>query len=300
MKHAIILGVSLLALGTAPVMAADIPVKARPVAPIAAPAFTWSGCYIGANGGWVGQRAVNETRPGGNYLTAAGVLAPPNVAGTGLLLGDFQTAIHSYDTRRSGWEAGAQVGCNHQVGMFVLGVEADWNWSDVRNTASATYLPFPSANPLFTISTSNEAVSTRMDWFSTVRARGGWAFDRWLVFGTAGLAIGHFRSSTSVVYGSNGTSPVFANAAHFGSAERTRLGFAVGGGVEYAIDNNWSFKAEYLYLAFNPWSYSSPLTAPAGVAPGYSWTTSVHAQEHIARVGINYRFGGAPLVMARY
>ena len=209
-----------------------------------------------------------------------------------MLAGDFQTAIHSYDTRRSGWEAGAQVGCNRQFGGFVVGIEADLNWADVRNSVTATYLPFPSANPLFTISTSNETVSTRMDWFSTVRARGGLVFDRWFVFGTGGLAIAHFRSNTSVVYGANGTSPVFANAQHFGSAERTRVGFAFGGGVEYAWDNNWSIKAEYLYMTFQPWSYSSPLTAPAGVAPGYTWVTSVRAQEHIARIGINYRFVG--------
>jgi outer membrane immunogenic protein len=293
MKRAIIVGVSLLALGAAPVMAADIPVKAVRPAPVVAPAFSWSGCYVGGNAGWVGGRTTHDTAPGGSYRNAAGVLAPPNAAGTGLLAGDFATALHSYDSRRSGWEAGGQVGCNHQWGMFVVGIEADFNWADVRNSASATYLPFPSANPAFTISTATETVSTKMDWFSTIRARGGFAFDRWLVFGTGGLAIGHFRSDTSVVYGSNGTSPVFANASHIGSAEKTRLGFAVGGGVEYAFDNNWSLKAEYLFLNFEKWSYTSPLTAPPGaVGAGYNWVTDVRSREHIARIGINYRFGG--------
>jgi outer membrane immunogenic protein len=288
----------LLVIGTATAMAADLPVKARPVVPVAQ-AFTWTGCYVGGNAGWVGARTTHNTGPGGLYRTAAGVLAPPNAAGTGLLDGDFASASHSYDTRRSGWEAGAQVGCNRQWGTLVAGVEADFNWAGARSDVSATYLPFPSANPLFTISTSNENISTRLDWFSTVRGRAGLAFDRWLPYITGGLAIGHFRSSTSVAYGSNGTSPVFANAVHVGGAERTRLGLALGAGLEYAFDNNWSLKAEYLYLNFQTWSYSSPLIAPAGVAAGYTWTTNVRSQDHIARVGFNYRFGAAP-IMAKY
>jgi opacity protein-like surface antigen len=187
---------------------------------------------------------------------------------------------------------GVQVGCNQQWGTFVAGLEGDFNWSGAKSSVTAFYTPFPSANPLFTISQATETISTRMDWFSTVRARGGLAFDRWLVFASGGLAIGHFRSDTSVVYGTNGTSPVFANSSHFGSNEQTRFGFAVGGGFEYAFGNNWSAKAEYLYMDFGTWAYNSPLTGPAGVAPGYSWATSVRPREHIARVGINYRFGG--------
>jgi outer membrane immunogenic protein len=293
MKRSIVAGFGLLAAATAPVLAADIPMKAPVSAPVIAPAFSWSGCYIGGNAGWVGGRTNHNTAPGGNYLNAAGVLAPPNAAGTGLLTGDFVAAQHSYSSTNSGWEAGAQIGCNRQFGSFVLGAEADFNWSGLRTSVNAFYPPFASVSTGgFTISRANENISTRMDWFSTVRARGGFAFDRWLVFATGGLAIGHFRSNTSVIYGADGTSPVFANSQHIGSNERTRLGFAVGGGVEYAFDNNWSLKAEYLFMDFGTWTYSSPLVAPAGVAPGYLWVTSVRSREHIARIGINYRFGG--------
>jgi outer membrane immunogenic protein len=292
MKRAVSSALGMLAFAAAPAMAADIPVKAPIVRPVVAPAFTWSGCYVGGNAGWVGSRTTHNTSPSGAYLNAAGVLAPPNALGTGLLTGDLVSAQHSYTSDNSSWEAGAQVGCNQQWGSFVAGLEGDFNWSGARTTVNAFFAPFPSANPLFTISQATETISTRMDWFSTLRARGGLAFDRWLVFATGGLAIGHFRSDTGIVYGANGTSPVFANSAHFGSSEQTRVGFAVGGGFEYAFDNNWSAKAEYLFMDFGTWSYASPLTGPAGVAPGYSWTTSVRSREHIARVGINYRFGG--------
>jgi outer membrane immunogenic protein len=206
-------------------------------------------------------------------------------------LGDLTTARHSYRQTDSSGTAGGQVGCLMQVGQIVLGGEADLNWSDVDTTVLGSFAPFPSANPAFTISQANEALSSRMNWFSTVRARGGVAFDRFLVFATGGLAIGHFNSTTSVVYGANGTSPVFANSSHVGSSSDTRLGLAIGGGVEYAFNNNWSIKAEYLHLHFEQFSYTSALVTPAvAAAAGYSWTTTVRPREDILRVGVNYRF----------
>jgi len=69
-------------------------------------------------------------------------------------------------------------------------------------------------------------------------------------------------------------------------------GLGRGAGAEYAINNSWSLKAEYLYLDFGNWSYTSGLVTPAVAVPaGYTWTTSVRAREHIARIGVNYRFG---------
>jgi outer membrane immunogenic protein len=300
MKRALILGIGLAGLAALPAAAADLPVKAPIVSPVAAPAVNWSGCYVGANAGWIGGKTSYDTAPSGAYLNPAGVLAPPNAAGTGLLAGDFTSAQHSYGPRNSGAEVGGQIGCNRQWGSYVLGVEADLNWSSLRNTIDASFAAFPSANPAFTISPETESLSTRLDWFSTIRARGGFAWDRWLVFATGGLAIGNFQSSSSIVYGTTGTSPVFSGAAHLGSSSITRLGLAVGGGLEYAFANNWSLKAEYLYLDFGSWSYASGLTVPAIAIPaGYSWTTNVTAREHIARVGINYRFGDS-IVMAKY
>jgi len=241
----ILLSAALIGLA-APAIAADLPVKARPMAPVVQPAFSWTGCYIGANGGWMGQRTSYTSAPAGSYLNAAGALAPPNPAGTGLLAGDFTSALHAYDVRQSGATAGGQIGCNYQFGTFLVGAEADLNWAGVKTDVNAAFAAFPSANPAFTISPENEVISTRLDWFSTIRGRAGFTFDRFLVYGTGGLAIGHFHSDTSVTYGTSGTSPVFAGATHLGSNTATRYGYAVGGGLEYAITNNWSVKAEYL------------------------------------------------------
>src|SRR5215467_535828 len=119
--------------------AGPLPAKA-PV--VAAPAWTWTGCYVGANAG--GTRAHNTASlsPGGSYLNAPGTLPPPNLAGSGDFRVDIAALSHSYDMTNSGWEAGGQVGCNAQWGLAVVGVEGDWQWSNTSTAADASFAAF--------------------------------------------------------------------------------------------------------------------------------------------------------------
>jgi outer membrane immunogenic protein len=88
---------------------------------------------------------------------------------------------------------------------------------------------------------------------------------------------------------------------HTGSGSSNRVGGVVGGGVEWAIADNWTIKAEYLYMWFNSFSYASPLVASASpAAPGYAWNTAITPREQILRVGLNYRFNWGAPVTARY
>ena len=287
------------ALGTATgAMAADMAVKAPRLA--VAPAFSWTGCYVGGNVGWDGSHNNDILFPTGNYLNPAGVLAPPNVNGTGALLGDQVAVTHFYSSSASGFTGGGQVGCNLQTGQWVFGGEADINWSGSRNNIFAAFPPVTSANPAFTISPETDIVSTKMDWFSTIRGRVGFTVNRLLIYATGGLAIADVRSTTSVSFTTAGTSPVYAGAQHLGSMSTTRLAAVVGAGAEYAFDNHWSVKAEYLYFDLGHFGYSSPLVAPAGVAPGYSWQTNASLREQVVRVGLNYRFNWAGPVVAKY
>jgi outer membrane immunogenic protein len=78
------------------------------------------------------------------------------------------------------------------------------------------------------------------------------------------------------------------------------VGWAAGAGAEWALTNNWSVKAEYLYLRFDAFSYASPLIAAAvPFAPGYAWSTTITPREHVLRFGVNYKFDWGP-VIARY
>jgi len=96
--------------------AADLPPRAPAPAPavvVPAPAYNWTGFYIGANGGYGWS---------GASVTVGGV----TVDG-GDLKGPF---------------AGGQIGYNFQSGMFVFGVEADGQWANIKESYSIAGLTF--------------------------------------------------------------------------------------------------------------------------------------------------------------
>ena len=105
-----------------------------------------------------------------------------------------------------GFVGGAQVGYNYQIGSFVVGLEGDIQYADFGREGA------------FVVDGVSYDID-RSDWFGTVRARAGVAFDRALIYATGGFA--------------------FADDAN---------GWTVGGGVEYAFTNNLSAKIEGLYV----------------------------------------------------
>ncbi len=116
----------------------------------------------------------------------------------------------------------------------------------------------------------------------SIRGRVGYAWDRALIYATGGVAFGDFQNSYTL--GAFGTSTL----------STTRVGWTVGGGVEYAIDNNWSVRAEYRYTDFGRY-YQFPVVA----APFYA---AVHDRDNRVQVGFSYKFdlmGPAP-VLAKY
>jgi len=128
--------------------AADLSTKAPPAAIPVAP--TWSGFYIGLDGGWLQNRAtVQELQPG------------------------------SIDTSASltmdGFIGGGHLGYNWQYQQFLLGVEADIG----AGTGSRTT----------TFLVGADTFTSRINWLSTIRGRLGVTFDQWLLYGTAGWAV---------------------------------------------------------------------------------------------------------------
>lgn len=104
--------------------AADLPMRAPAL--IAAPAFSWTACHVGANVGgiWDESRAELRTGPGA-YFTPAAVAPPPNALGTGLLGGDYRSSRYS-NFRESGVTGGVGWGCDWQtLGPIVVGTQSD-------------------------------------------------------------------------------------------------------------------------------------------------------------------------------
>jgi len=105
--------------------------------------------------------------------------------------------------------------------------------------------------------------------WGTVRGRAGYAHNDWLFYGTGGLA---FKQTDSVSIGN--TAPETATDDKF------RFGWVLGAGVEYAINDSWSGKLEYLHMNFGKYSGRS-----ANDEDFY-----FKNQINLFRVGVNYRF----------
>ena len=112
--------ISLTVSASAADLPARMPVKAVPVV---APAFSWTGCFIGGNAG--GLWATK------NWRAAPG---EPTIGFGGVAVG---TPFGSHDV--NSWVAGAQLGCDYQfAGNWVIGIQGDYDWSAIT-TASSTH-----------------------------------------------------------------------------------------------------------------------------------------------------------------
>jgi outer membrane immunogenic protein len=170
--------------------------------------------------------------------------------------------------RVEGIVGGFQWGYNWQFGNWVLGTEADFTFSDERG--STTYCPVLPA-PCFT-------ARHRIPWLSTARTRLGiLAMPNILLYGTAGAALGEVRSDYDFTAFGVGTL----------SMRDTRAGWTAGGGIEGLITPNWTLRAEALYIDLG--NQRTTLVNNAGTTV---FTTNRRANDTIARVAANYKFGG--------
>lgn len=176
----------------------------------------------------------------------------------------------------NGFLAGGQAGFNWQLGGLVLGLEGDYQWSDQKSVTTSSCGAGCSLSE-----------TTKIGSFGTARLRIGGAFDRILIYATGGAA---WTSASDTL-----TATVGGVSADILSLSGNQWGWTVGGGLEFGIWDNWSAKVEYLYIQ------TTNLTGSA-VVPflgGATITETASFKDSIVRLGINYRFGGGPVV-ARY
>ena len=153
------------------------------------------------------------------------------------------------DFNLNGGVIGATLGYNLQTGSWVWGLEGDLD---------ASYIKGSDCSPL--------TCETRNRWLGTARGRIGYAWDRWLPFFTGGLAFGDIKMTPPVT----------------GLTEtKTKTGYTLGVGVEYAFTGPWSVKAEYLYVDLG----KATCSAATCLAP-----VDVSFKSNLFRVGANYRF----------
>jgi outer membrane immunogenic protein len=171
----------------------------------------------------------------------------------------------------SGVTGGAHIGYNYQINHFVVGVEGDVNGSNYHGNTTFGGLG---------------STSTRTDIDGSIRGRVGYAWDRALFYATGGAAFAPVSNSfTSAAGFSDTTSP-------------TRIGWTIGGGVEYAITNNWSLRAEYRYTDYG--HSTNVLTNSTGGA----LAIRTHDTDNRVQAGFSYKFDTpapmAPPMLAKY
>jgi len=203
--------------------AADL--SSRPIytkaPPMAAPYYNWTGFYLGINGGggW-GSSSWDST-------------------------GSFDT---------SGGLVGGTIGYNWQMGPWVLGLEGDIDWANIKGTTN-------------TVGCIGGGCSSENTWLGTARGRVGYAFDRWMPYITGGAAFGDVE------------------ATHAGATGQTstQVGWTAGAGFEFAVVNNITAKVEYLHYDLG--SFQCGLNCGNGFV-----NDNVNFNANVVRGGVNLRF----------
>jgi outer membrane immunogenic protein len=240
--------------------AADLPRKA-PVykaPPVAAP-FSWTGFYIGGHVGygWGKKEWSDFFDPLNPIVSSSGPDA-------------------SYDT--DGFLAGGQIGYNWQTGNIVFGVEADASWTDIKGSGGND--PATTLGPSGTGCLDQlDPCTTKIQALGTITGRLGVAVDRTLFYAKGGAAWVREKHTAG------STDPFFPADSYHATVEKTRWGWTVGAGLEYAFAGNWSGKIEYNYLDFGDEKVSFIFPLPGSGAGG---TLTQHI--HVVKGGINYRF----------
>lgn len=214
-----------------------------------APVFNWTGFYVGALAGY----GFSDNKSSFSGFDPGDTPPAQSPNGRGIV-------------------AGGEAGYNYQFGNFVAGLEADLSYTHMHGRATGT-----SAFGVV------QSVEQDIDWLGTLRARLGVVpVDRLLIFGTGGAAFGGTGLSGSVNPGVNCAVTSCGN----GSVSGTNSGWTGGGGLEYAVSNQLSLKAEYQYVDLGRRSLTYPIT----LAVSQSTTTS-EFRANVIRFGLNFKFG---------
>lgn len=248
-----IFGAAVLLAGSA--NAADLAVPAYK-APVAPPAFSWTGWYIGGNigGGWGAATGSNVS-----------------VDGSGI-----DRSILDLNSKPNGIIGGGQIGYDWQVSpSWLFGVVADFQGANIKGAAGLSELGSIGGQP----ATLSAGATQNLQFLGTVRGRLGWTAGNWLVYGSGGVAYGSVSSTDNLGLSVGGGSDTLS-----GSSSETRFGWAGGAGVNYALSQNWIVGVDYLHYDLGHTSVTGSDTF------GNTLTVDQKVGGDIVRGIVNYKF----------
>jgi outer membrane immunogenic protein len=238
MKKALVGLVAIAALVGTPALAADMPVKAPS---IPAPAYNWTGFYLGVNAGG----AWDETNF--NYNVTA---ATPATASSGGLPAPFPFRV-DYGSGI----AGGTIGYNWQFSpSWVFGLEADWDWTNLQGAIACPVITF--------------SCQSRLSDLGSGRARFGYVWNEFFIYATGGAAWGNVTTQT------------VSDPGVTAGTSSTKVGYIAGMGVEAPVFQTLTMKFEWLYYDLGTATYvvDNPATQSLSarewgstVRAGFNW-----------------------------
>jgi outer membrane immunogenic protein len=238
-----------------------------PPPPPPPPAFTWTGPYIGGQIGYA--------------------WGPSTFDLLGLDLKTLDVLVLTSSNSPSGVVGGAHVGYLYQISQFVIGLEGSVDGTSLRANAQFSLPDFISSNNVL-------SAHATADVQGTVRGKLGFAWDGVLIYGTGGVAFGGFTSNL-ILNGLTPTTVPFPIGNRYFSNSLT--GWTAGGGIQYAVTDNWWVFAEYRYIDFGSFNNTlannfTPKKKLLGIAVVNN--SNPQLQENQVQVGFSYRFNLLP------
>lgn len=161
--------------------------------------------------------------------------------------------ILDFSMAPSGWFGGVTAGYNAALSGVVVGVEADLSLANISDTV-------PDLTDL------SETVSSKTDWTGSVRGRIGFDAGDFMPYLTAGVVFAH-----AVASGTDGPGV---------EEDAVLTGAIVGAGVEAAVMDNVTVKAEALYSNFGDHTWFD----------GTTFTNTSTSSSTSVRTGVNFHF----------
>ncbi|WP_084805448.1 outer membrane protein [Bradyrhizobium sp. NAS80.1] len=220
MKKHVLAAIAASSLFAGTASAADLPARTYTKAPPAvAVAYDWTGFYIGGNVGGIWQDNSGAT----NFIETR--------------VGRLLTNPQNDSISNGAVFGGVHAGYNWQVTQWVFGVEADWDWTGVKNSfcRQTDTFSLPCADNRDGFLTYSE----KTEWLASVRGRLGFAWDRVMVYATGGAAWGDVKTSINANCLLLGCGNSFLQLNQTVSFSDTRTGWVAGAGIETMLTPNW-------------------------------------------------------------
>jgi outer membrane immunogenic protein len=225
--------------------------------------FEWSGPYVGISAGYAFGR--NDAFLGADFA------------------GDLPIVERQFGSPEKlnphGIAGGIYIGYNFDAAPFIFGIEADASLLNAQDSDAQ--------DPAF-FSPFINGLKTDIYGIETLRARLGVANGRAFFYGTGGLAVGQIKDSYTFINTDDGFSELISD-------RKTGVGFALGAGLEYALSDRVSLRAEYLYVNLGTHKFSPDDSRPADSDPTFgvgSGPAQVRIKNavNIVRAGLSFQF----------